>query len=108
MVRRHDVVSGRPVRRAGRAAAHGVAVAGRALLPARSGTERDRRRQRLSVAPRNAQALEHRAPCFIATRTAAAASVAPPPAGPHPPGPAPRTSPPPGPARIPGPPAPSG
>ncbi len=49
-----------------------------------------------------------RAPCFIATRTAATASVAPPPAGPRRPGPAPRTSPPPGPARIPGRPVPSG
>src|SRR5213076_1428205 len=50
----------------------------------------------------------NRAPCFIATRTAATASVAPPPAGPPRPGPSPHTSPPPGPGRIRGPPAPSG
>src|SRR5882672_9142256 len=48
MVRRHDAVPRRTLRCVGRAAAGGVARAGRALLPARGSAERARGRQRLS------------------------------------------------------------
>src|SRR5882762_1436215 len=52
MVRRYDAVPRRALRWVGRAAAGGVAPAGRALLPAGGGAERARGRERLSVADR--------------------------------------------------------
>src|SRR5207247_884266 len=48
MVRRHDAVSGRPLRRAGRAAARRAARPGRAVLPSCHGAERDGGRGGLS------------------------------------------------------------
>src|SRR5437016_9780725 len=50
MVRRHDAVPRGALRCVGRAAARGVARAGRALLPARGRAERARGRERLSRA----------------------------------------------------------
>src|SRR5436309_7054239 len=95
MVRRYDAVPRRALRCVGRAAAGGVARAGRALLPARGGAERARGRERLGLPTGQRLRASLRGRPFLseATRRRSAGSAAPGRVARRRPIPAPRTTP---------------